>query len=342
MKKKLSFLFVAAFFAATFMSCNDDNDDSMPVIKPSDGLVMTLNGGQGGAAAENSVFVDFSADRQDSIKRSSWDLGFYCASDYRVIINHTSGSVAQVIEKTDINSVTEADAAPFTDNLTFTQTGNLANMDDVDGDLTKTVIAAVSATDNENKVYIVRSGAKLNANAELMKVRILRNGNGYTLQYAKLTETSFKTMTVGKDSNKNFVYVSFDNGIVNVEPGKTNWDIEWTASTYKSGTVAYFYSDYVYINSYGGVKVAEVFTSTIDFVDFSLVNVTSDMFNNSIRNLIGSNWRSTNPATGVKTDRFYVIQDPAGNIYKLRFLKVGINNDGGVRGYPQIEYQLVK
>ncbi len=43
----------------------------------------------------------------------------------------------------------------------------------------------------------------------------------------------------------------------------------------------------------------------------------------------------------MKTDRFYVIKDAAGNVYKLRFISFHAS-DGGVRGYPKIEYKLGK
>jgi hypothetical protein len=36
-----------------------------------------------------------------------------------------------------------------------------------------------------------------------------------------------------------------------------------------------------------------------------------------------------------------VVKDPAGNYYKLKFISMGLN-DGGSRGYPVVEYKLVK
>ena len=60
------------------------------------------------------------------------------------------------------------------------------------------------------------------------------------------------------------------------------------------------------------------------------------------RDVISSKWRVTSGgAVGVKTDRFYVIKDSSGNIYKLKFVSFHAN-DGGERGKPVIEYALVK
>jgi hypothetical protein len=207
----------------------------------------------------------------------------------------------------------------------------------------------VSATDADNKVYIVNRGAAGTlapaANRGWQKIRVIRNGTGYTLQYAKINETTFKSITVTKDATFNFKHVSFVNGAVNVEPEKTAWDIEWTLATYKANALLpYTYSDFVIINFLGGVTAAEVLTSTVSYAAFAEANLTGVTFLGT-RDAIGSNWRVTSPAAGsvagVKTDRFYVVKDPAGNVYKLKFVSF-TNTDSGVRGKPVIEYKLVK
>jgi hypothetical protein len=60
--------------------------------------------------------------------------------------------------------------------------------------------------------------------------------------------------------------------------------------------------------------------------------------------VIGSKWRTTAPGgtTGIKRDRFYVVKDPLGNVYKLKFVSMGLGADGGERGKPVVEYKLVK
>ena len=61
------------------------------------------------------------------------------------------------------------------------------------------------------------------------------------------------------------------------------------------------------------------------------------------RNTISSHWRATtgNPS-GAFQGRYYLVKDVAGNIYKLKFLAMGAGEDGGTRGYPELEYKLVK
>jgi len=339
-KIKASHLLLCTGLSLSLVSC--DKDDKITIPPPSDGKTETLSGGAGGANAANSVFLDLSTDKQDSVNRTVWDLGFYSGAEFRVVINNTSAATAKVINKTDFAQVTIADTIGFADALALGQgAGTFAIIDDVEGDLSKTVISAISATDADNKIYILKpSNGMVAAARDWYKIRITRNGSNYKLQYARLSETSIKTIDIVKDAAYNFKYVSLaTNGAVTVEPAKANWDIEWTLTTYKaSPTIPYTYSDYVYINYLAGVQAAEVLTTSFD--TYTESNIAGTTFSSS-KVVIGGNWRSTQAPIGVKTDRFYAIKDAAGNVYKLRFLSFHAS-DGGVRGYPKIEYKLVK
>ncbi|WP_199221577.1 hypothetical protein, partial [Desulfonatronum sp. SC1] len=56
----------------------------------SNGGTMTLQGGEGGASAVNSVFVNFRSNQQTQIRRDSWELAFWCGDDFKVILNNTT------------------------------------------------------------------------------------------------------------------------------------------------------------------------------------------------------------------------------------------------------------
>ena len=337
----------------SFMSCSKDSD---PIVEvpASDGSTLTLKGligAEAGTSAGNSVFVDFSTDKQTSVARESWDLGFYCGSDFRVILNNTVGATAIALTKTDLTAVTAADttALAVSETLALGQgKGTLSTIDPVDGTssvyLNGTVIAAVSATDADNKVYIVNRGAAGTATVRgWQKIRILRSGAGYTLQYAKINETTFKTLTVAKDAAYNFKAVSFVTGAVTAEPVKAEWDLQWSLATYKATpTLPYTFSDFVLINFVGGVTAAQVaVTTTVTYADFKESDLSGITFLGT-REVIGGNWRVTSGGTvGVLTDRFFLVKDAAGNVYKLKFVSF-TSTDGGVRGNPVIEYKLVK
>lgn len=317
----------------------------------SEGTAIQLNGIAGqepGSSAANSVFLDLSSNVQTPVLRDSWDLGFYNDADFRVVINGTNGASVLMIDKTDINAVTAKDLVA--DSLAVGQgMGKLSLVDDAKGDLTKTPIKEVSATDTDNKVYVLNrkggSAAVLPAD-QLYKVRILRKGTGYTLQYAKLNETTSKTIDINKDAAYNFEFVSLEKGAtVDVEPMKARWDLKWGYSMYftnfGSGLIPYGFSDLVFTNKLANVEAAEVLTSAVTYDAFGESNIAGVTFSKDA-DAIGSKWRVTSGGpVGVKTDRFYVIKDSVGNVYKLRFLSFHAD-DSGVRGKPKLEYKLVK
>ncbi|GAA4213503.1 hypothetical protein GCM10022289_45770 [Pedobacter jeongneungensis] len=345
-----------ALLALSFTACKKNTDEPIVVVPPSDGNTLTLNGLIGaelGSAAGNSVYVDFSTDKQTAIERDSWDLGFYSGTDFKVILNSTNGASAVVTDKTDLNAVTATgfDSSVLkvgqgSGNFSIVDDGREANI------LNKTAIATISATDAENKVYIVnRKGGSANvlANDELYKIRVIRKGNGYTLQYAKLTETTFKTLDITKNTEANFQFASLVKGTaVTAEPAKASWDIVWGYSMYWTSTFPYAFSDLVFINSLGGTTASAFSTSKKSYAAFTESDLSSVTFSSS-RDVIGANWRLTQPVTtngittpiGVKSDIFFLVKDASGNIYKLKFNSF-ISNDGGTRGKPVIEYKLVK
>lgn len=320
----------------------------------SEGSQVTLNGligGEPGSAAGNSVFVDFSNNQQTAIARTAWDLGFYNGEDFRVIINNTSGASVIAVDNNDISAVDADDIN--TDNLALGfGSGTLDIIDDPSGDISNTAIPAIAAASTDNKVYVINTvggSGTVGATEDLIKVRILQSGEGYTLQYAKINETTFTEVEVEKNAAYNFQYFSFATGAVDVEPAKSKWDIEWTWSIFQTenppGSGAYLpygFSDLVFSNYLAGTEVAEVLTNTIAYDDFDEADLSTLTFS-AERNAIGSGWRVTSPTTsaGVKTDRFYVIKDSSGNIYKLKFVSFH-PNDGGTRGNPVLDYSLVK
>lgn len=335
---KLSRLFLVLATVTLFAACSND-DDAKVVIPPSDGSSLTLNGG-GGAGAPNTVYADMSTDKQSDVARTSWSLGFYSGSSYRVILNGFTAMSAVALAKTDIAQVGIADTAGV--KMAIGQgAGTLTMIDDVYGDLTKTAIAEVSATDASNKVYLIKpETANVADPATWYKIRVTRTSNGYALQYAKLTETTVKTANITKASDYNFVFFSLETGTnVTVEPKAAEWDFAWSYAAYFTATIPYFFSDLVVINNVAGVQAAIVDSTTVSYADFAAGDIAALKFE-STRDAIGSKWRST--STGIYFNYFFVVKDPAGNYYKLKFVSMGVGGDGGVRGNPVVEYKLVK
>lgn len=322
----------------------------------SEGSTLTLQGKTDVSNYTNAVFVDMSGNSQTAVDRKKWALGFYSGSQFRVVLNHSFQMIAAPVDKTDLNAVTLADAEAssiynFNQNAAGTESINF--VDGWDGNLTKTVVAEVSATASENKVYFVvpdyaASGVTTNVD-NWYKIRVVRNGEGYTLQYAKAGATTFQSLNIAKNADFNHVFVSLGNnadGTVSaVEPKKVSWDFAWSYSTYNSGqNTPYGTQDFIAINYLAGVQAAEITSADAAaaetaYANFGESNIAALTFV-STRDAIGTKWRSA--FNGIFRTKFYVVKDTYGNVYKLKFVTMGVGSDGGERGKPVIEYKLVK
>jgi hypothetical protein len=316
----------------------------------------------GGPLEPNQVYVDLSSGNMTTVLRNSWDLGFYSGAEFRVALNSSVKMAAKKLEITNIDLVQEEDATM----IIGQGSGIGSQIDDATGDILKTTIAEISANDGDNKVYLLYLGNKTAEAIPVLgkegavtgpvrgwkKIRVLRSGNDYKIQYADIAATTHKEVVISKNSAYNFTFFSLlDEKTVNVEPKKEQWDLNFTTFTniIPGGTTPYFYPDFILNNIKGGAQTYQVLvTETITYDSFTLASIDNTKFNLDQRN-IGSNWRGTtgvgadgNPVSQfvLKTDRFYVVKDPAGNIYKLKFTggaKVDLE-----RGHPTFQYAILK
>ena len=317
----------------------------------------------GGPMQPNQVYVDLSSGKLVTVVRTSWDLGFYSGNEFKIVLNSSLKMSAKQLATTNIDEVQVAD-----ETMIISQgQGNASQIDDPTGDITRTsAIAEVSSTDANNKVYLINMGSnpattKPATGSEgsaggtsrgWKKIRVLKSGSDYKIQYADIAATTHDEITISKNSAYNFTFLSLlDKKVVSVEPQKNQWDLNFTTFTNiipGATPTPYFYPDFVVSNLKGGAKAYQVLTSAFTYDAFTLANVDNTKFTEDQRN-IGSNWRSTS-ATGpdgnpvsqfvLRTDRFFVVKDPAGNVYKLKF--TGGANETGERGFPKFQYALLK
>ncbi|MBA5793755.1 HmuY family protein [Flavobacterium sp. xlx-214] len=367
MKKSI---FILAFASFIFASCSDDNTtvDEPVIVKPIESG--TVKAAVGGPNQPNQVFVDLSTNTQTGIKRDTWDLGFSTGSDFRVIIN---GSVKMAVKKLDTNNIDAVQTADATVAVGYTTLSTLGYVDDPTGVLAGsgagigTAIAEISATAADNKVYLVNMGFEVGTTTPNVgsvaldgtargwkKIRIIREGNDYIVDYANLADTTHKTVKISKKADFNFTFLNLTSGQeVSVQPAKKQWDLSFTGFTnyFPSGesNITYYFADFITTNVHGGSSVYMVESSaeTIDaeYTAFAKANVLETNFTKSKtdQRVIGDSWRngggpSTQPS--IKDTRFYILKDTDGNVFKLRFR--ALTNDAGERGYPVFEYQLLK
>jgi len=320
---------------------------------------MPASGGQaspviGGSNQANQAYFDLSAGEYKTSPRTAWDLGFYSGPDFRVVINGSVGMAVKALATTNIDAVQTANAAVAIG--TFSPS-NVEYIDNPSGDIAATAIAAVSDNEADNKVYLVNLGYNVptvpagiggvnvtGTPRGWKKIRVLRNGNGYTLQYADIAATTHSEITITKEEAYNFTFFSLGTGApVQAEPQKAAWDLNFTTFTnIIEGAGSYFYSDFVLTNTKGGTMAYQAMAADVNYDNFTLASVNRDNLNPNAfhdQRAIGANWRNVVPVQ-LYSDRFYIIQDAAGNIYKLRF--TAMLSQQGERGNPTFEYALLQ
>ena len=319
----------------------------------------TLVSNNGGNTVPNQVYIDLSSGLSTEILKTSWDLGFYSGNEFRVTINGAINKLSvKQLNTTNIDEVQSEDPNVTTGNY---EASNMAYVDAPYGNLSGTAIAAISENDADNKVYLVNMGTNisdapgtgtgiaLNGNARgWKKIRILRSGSNYKLQIADLAATTHTEIIIQKTPTHNFTFFSLvSNTVVSAEPQKDKWDINLTTFTgetfYGSGESAgaYYFPDYAITNTKAGTRAIQILVSDVSYESFTMANINSGDFQNNTaadQQAIGGNWRATYPLQ-LKTDRFFVIKDVAGNYYKLKFLSM--LDAQSQRGKITFEYSLL-
>jgi hypothetical protein len=311
----------------------------------------------GGPNQQLQVYVDLSGKSFEKVQRDAWDLAFFSKDGFRVGINGSIYMAAAQLQETNIDNITQADVEDLMPQVavgTF-DPANEIYIDYPDGDINRTAINEIALDDAANKVYLVNLGFEvgtenptngsvaLTGNARgWKKIRVLRNGDNYVLQYANLNDTSHQEFTINKTPAYNATFFSFNtNSVVNVEPEVDKWDLNFTVFTNIIPSAgSYGFSDGVLHNRKGGVTVYSVNTNQYSYEDFNASNVISNNF--KIDQLtIGTSWRDVMNDDKVLIDNiFYIIKDANQNMYKLKF--TALLNDNGERGYPEFKYEILK
>lgn len=314
---------------------------------------MILEGRTNESNYANMVYVDLSNNAQTPVNRKSWDLGFYCGDKYTVTLNSSYATVAVASGKSVFSEVTIEDANKAANIAAgpMTEEFSAAWLDAINGDLSKTAFGTISENDAENKVFfVVSEDNKKEDRNQWYKVKVNRKGEGYSVQYGKVGDSTSKTVGISKNPAYNIVGLSLETGnVMNAQPEGKKWDMVWcygaAASNMNGNIITSFGQDVISTNNIGGVETALVMVNDkITYDGFTLANINQiELLNTS--DVIGNNWRVApmpNVSAGVKTDRFYILKDSFGNYYKIRFTKLGTSTDGTVRGRPEIEYALLK
>ncbi len=364
--KKLLFIVLSTTFI--LQSCLRDNEDPV-AVSPIEGKITNPN--VAGPTQPNQVWVDLSEvdaegnPKQTLNRRTDWDLAFYSGDQFKVILNSSIVMAAGKIPNiTDINQVKESDVASLKTKVqvaNFDPT-NVAYVDDVKGNFptSSTAISEIAINDSDNAVYLLNMGKDIYSGdvpvgsittvgneRGWMKIQITRSGSSaYKIKYANISDTSYKEYIISKNIDYNYSFFSLKNNReLLIQPQKEKWDLCFTVFTNViEGAGTYIYGDFVLDNIMGGaasyqVTIPSNVNATEYYNNFKASDIDMSKFNYTDQRSIGANWRNPVGTNGLETygDRFYVLKDPEGFYFKIKFLRM--TNDQGVRGYPQFEYK---
>lgn len=370
---KLIKLLFALFFAILLQSCFAADEDPVSVA-PITG--QTLDPDLGGAAQGNQVWVDLSEPQESSMTsnlRTDWDLGFYSGDEFRVVINGSIIMAAgQISDATDIDAVTTSQVTSLQNEVMVGSfvASNMQYIDNPDGLFLNqtTAIAAISANDSENPIYLINMGNDIytgtispgsaitgGESRGWYLLQVTRNANtGYKIKFKELTSSESHheyILTKNEDYALNFFSLKNAKEVI-IQPKRKNWDIGFTVFTnevfYSPGVSAgsYVYADFVVSNITDGVGAYQVDIpsgSSADeyYSNFKADDIDASQFIFNDQRAIGDHWRTVTGSNGAQVygDRFYIIKDAEGFFFKLRFNKM--MNDKGERGYPQFEYEIL-
>lgn len=373
MKKIFYYLLVGAAFIA--QSCINDNEDPVSVAKIEGSIADPR---VGGATQPNQVWIDLNetdpvtkGPLQKLNRRTDWDLALYSGPEFKVVLNSSiMMAAAKIPNVTNLSQVTEATVSTLKNQVQVANfnPANEVYIDDVKGNFPSgyTAIEEIKANDSENGVYLVNMGKEIYTGSVPVgsvatggdsrgwkKVQIVRSGEGYKVKSADIDGNNYYEVTVTKNAAYNYIFISLKNkSEVSIQPEKKKWDLCFTVFTNTiSGAGSYIYADFVTINNVGGTGAYEVIvpagTSGVEaYNNFKTSDINPSKFIYNDQRVIGSNWRNPVGTNGLEVygDRFYIVKDPNGYYFKLRFTRLTKANtdDQGVkdeRGFPSFEYK---
>jgi hypothetical protein len=263
-----------------------------------------------------------------------WDLAFDADDNgYHIWLNSSKLMQAYNTGSSDFEGINTEAGAEWT-------------WDYPEGKISENAIGEWGTFSNGNvnsfrNVYIIDRGVNAD-NVKFGKRKVtfetLNNGT-YRIRFAKLSGEDLHVVDIPKDNRYNRVYLSLDNGgqIVQVEPEKNTWDLEFSRYThifFEFDTLPYLVTGAL-INP-SGVLVAK--DSSLNFNAINFDSIPDFSFINDA-NAIGYDWKSfdiDDTKYSIIPNKFYIVKDLEGNYYKLRF--IDFFSDSGERGYPKFEF----
>lgn len=278
------------------------------------------------------IYFDLTTDQSFTRLVTDWDLGFE-SGDEGIHLTMNGGVGVQVYN---------AGSTDFA--ATYTVDDTKWVWDRPSGNLDSTAFGTWCNPDKTSKqeVYILDRGEQ-HKTGRYKKLQLLTvDASSYSFKYADLNSANEKTVTITKETDRNFSYFNFSTGLQTplYEPINTDWDmkfIRYRFVYYDMTPITPYMVNGVLLNP-NNVEVAKESTIPFDQIDFA----TASGFTYTKRqDLIGFDWKyySFDASSYVTRQNItYVVKSHTGVFYKIRFVDF-YDPDTGLRGTPIFETQ---
>lgn len=280
----------------------------------------------------NQVFIDLGTETITTIDRTSWDLGFETAGSHIILNSANYMQVAYSDEKSFGEAWTDAEKSQLafafdsaTGNLDYTAIGDWWN--------------------HPSRVFLIDRGYdnQLGARGFQQLQIIAATEDEFVIRLANEDGSNQREVRVAIAPGTNFSHLSLDTDqTVSVEPLQHDWDLVFGYYSYRYPDGIPYWLTGALLNR-AGVTAAFIEDEnktweSLSLQDTALVDFTQDI------DEIGFDWKAYlfgPPARYVTySNQLYLLKDTEGYYYQLRFLD--FYNDEGLKGFPTMEFKLLK
>lgn len=332
--KQVNTIFILVVTISLLMtSCFREDEPLPPYVSPPG--VHTTSANMGPLYGKQ-LFYDLETDSFIRIiDRDSWDLAF-SAEDNQHAIFLNSSKFMRVVNTGSTNF-----------SQTFSSAGWEWRIDNSGGWPDSTAIGEWGNVNQLNVVsnqyvYLIDRGYTANGNViGYKKLQVIELTNQtYKVRFANLDGSQEQTISLNKDAAYNFLFLSFTQGIVEIEPPKAEWDLlfsQYATPVLQESTG--IYEDYsvngILLNPYL-VTATRCFDKPFSELQYSDIGLYS--FSKK-RDIIGYDWKVFDFDLStyiIVSNNCYMIKNVDGDYYKLRV--ISFTDNQGVKGYTTFEF----
>lgn len=195
-----------------------------------------------------------------------------------------------------------------------------------------------------NKVWLV----KVNDITYKFQFLNIEASAGITIRAGKVTDTEGQVYNLDYNPNFSFLYFSFTDGPMQIEPPKEKWDVWFVRYRHifygenPDGSDMPYFVNGVLLNPYQTQAAADTLTPR-NFDTLGLEAALNEYTFTTRRNIIGYHWKEVNINNGEYTvlpERVYLVKDAEERLWKLHF--VNFYDENGQRGKPQFEFKRLQ